>query len=220
MEKEQFEVDGIMYTIDDTNAKVLKNEYKGDIVIPSEIIYGGKTYRVTSIGDEAFSDCSGLNSVTIPDSMTIIGSWAFFGCTNLTSVIISDLEAWCKITFVRHGSNPLHYAQHLFLNGTEITELEIPNSVTIIGNYSFTDCIGLKSVTIPNSVKRIGDNAFFGCNNLTAIHLSKGLKSIGDFAFMNAKNYLKFICQMESNVLATLHFGAAVAFHLFVFLIV
>ena len=118
---------------------------------------------VTSIGDRAFYDCSFFTSVTIPNSVTSIGKYAFYGCSDLTSVHISDIAAWCNIDFESSDSNPLSYAHHLYLNGEEVKDLVIPNSVTSIGSYVFYYCSGLTSVTIPNSVTSIGSLAFYSC---------------------------------------------------------
>jgi hypothetical protein len=149
----------------------INNEEIKDLIIPQTI---------TIIPDYVFSDCSSLTSVTIPNSVTSIGSYAFQGCNGLTSVHISDLEAWLNISF---DSNPLLYAHHLYLNGKEITNLEIPLSVTSIGNSAFIGCTGLTSVTIPNSVTNIGSRAFQGCNGLTSIKIPNSVSSIGSWAF-------------------------------------
>ena len=146
------------------------NKYTGDVVIPEKLTYEGMEYSVTYIGERAFYACSGLTSVTIPKSVTYIGERAFRECTGLTSVHITDLAAWCKIAF--NGSNPLSYAHHLYMNGEEIKDLVIPNSVTSIGNSAFYACSGLTSVTIPNSVTSIGDGAFDGCTGLTSVHIT------------------------------------------------
>ena len=65
-------------------------EYSGNVVIPESVTYNGKTYSVTSIGGSAFEKCSGLTSITIPNSVTSIGQWAFYGCSGLTSVTIPN----------------------------------------------------------------------------------------------------------------------------------
>lgn len=164
-----------------TELEVTNNDYTGVVVIPEEVTYLDKTLKVTSIGRSAFYGSSGLTSITIPASVKSIGQYAFYDCKSLTSVHISDLEAWCKIDI--KGNNPLLYAHHLYLNGKEIINLEIPNSVTKIGNYAFTGCIGLTSITIPNSVTYIGVHAFSGCTNLTSVEIPNSVTSLGNFAF-------------------------------------
>ena len=85
----------------------------------------------------------------------------------MTSVHISDIAAWCNIDF---GDNPLWRAQHLYVNGEEVKDLVIPNSVTSIGYAAFRDCSGLASVTIGNSVRSIGEEAFCDCSELLDVY--------------------------------------------------
>lgn len=194
--------DGIFYNyiIKGKIAEVIQNpnKYKGDIIIPEKVTHEGVEYTVTKIADHAFSgcnlitsisipntvlsigtcafyQCNKLTSVTIPSSVTTIGSSAFYGCSSLTSVTISDLEAWCKITF---NDNPLSYAHRLFLNGEEIKDLVIPNTVTSISNNAFRDCTGLTSVYIPNSITSFGNYVFQNCVGLTSVNIENGLASI------------------------------------------
>ena len=101
-----FKVDGIYYNITSSSDLTVSvtyqgyyydsysNEYSGSVVIPEKVTYNSKEYSVTSIGAYAFRDCSGLTSVTIPNSVTSIGEHAFSGCSGLTAVHITDLSAW------------------------------------------------------------------------------------------------------------------------------
>ena len=123
---------------------------------------------VRSIGQSAFASCSDLTSVTIPSSVKSFDYGAFYGCSGLTSVHITDLAAWCNISC---SDNPLKYAHHLYLNGTEIKDLVIPNSVSYIGFSAFEGCSGLTSVTIPNSVISIAQSTFANCSGLTSVTL-------------------------------------------------
>ncbi|MBO5586034.1 MAG: leucine-rich repeat domain-containing protein [Bacteroidaceae bacterium] len=155
-----FEVDGIYYKyISKTNLTVAVSykdsfsssvdEYSGDVNIPSNVVYGGKTYLVLSIGDHAFEYCSDLTSVSIPNSVTSIGSFAFRNCSGLTSVFIPG-----GVTSI--GSSA-------FVRCSGLTSVSIPAGVTAIGSSAFSGCIGLTSVDIPSSVMFIGSNAFVIC---------------------------------------------------------
>lgn len=125
-----------------------------------------------SVGSKAFYNCSGIENLSIGNSVTSIGSNAFSGCTNLKRVNISNLGAWCGFQFESETDNPLHYAGSLYLDGQELTNLVIPDTITAINAYVFDNCKSITSVTIPNSVTAIGASAFEGCENLTRVDIS------------------------------------------------
>ena len=122
-----------------------------DILIP--MTHNEKA--VTSIGYEAFSDCSEITKITIPNSVTSIGNGAFGGCSGLTSINIPN-----DITIIDCNT---------FFRCTGLTSITIPNNVTEIDGSAFSNCRGLTSINIPNSVTVIGTGAFSGCINIKSI---------------------------------------------------
>ena len=124
---------------------------------------------VTTIGQRAFLECRGLTSVSIPNSVTSFGDYVFSGCSGLTSITIPNSVTSIGVSAFRDCSG--------------LTSVTIPNSVTSIGIGAFSGCTSLTSVTIPNSVTSIGVSAFSGCSGLTSITIPNSVTSIGDAAF-------------------------------------
>ena len=162
-----FEVDGIYYNFGFTNKTVAvtyrgssnnSEKYSGAVTIPASVTYNGTTYSVKSIERKAFSGCSNLTSVTIPNSVTYIGGYAFQYCSSLASITIPN-----SVTTIGDWA---------FYNCSSFTSVTIPNSVTTIQEYAFYGCSSLASVTIPNSVTTIGSYAFQYCSSLKEVHIT------------------------------------------------
>ena len=205
-----FKLDGIYYNIlseEDQTVEVTNSGYSkcysGEIIIPSRILWNSKTYKVTSIRDHAFYECSALTNVTIPSSVTSIGNDAFYRCSALTSVTIpasvtsigtSAFRACDALEDINVSQENSTYASIdgiLYDKEVQIliqcpggrNDVIIPASVTSIGYRAFYGCSALTNVTIPSSVTSIGDSAFYGCSGLTSVTIPSSVTSIGWYAF-------------------------------------
>ena len=87
-----FEVNGIYYNknSDGTSVSVTSGGYSGAVTIPASVTYSGKTYSVTSIGNDAFKACSDMTAIVIPNSVESIGESALDGCSGLRSLMIPN----------------------------------------------------------------------------------------------------------------------------------
>ncbi len=185
----------------------------GAVSIPSSVTIEGSTFSVTSIGNSAFSYCSGLTSIEIPNSVTSIGNSAFFDCSGLTSIEIpNSVTSIGEIAFyycssleriVVENGNTVYDSRN---NCNAIIETQtntllygcmntiIPNSVTSIGNDAFSYCYGLTSIEIPNSVTSIGNRVFYSCKGLTSIEIPNSVTSIGERAFYYCSHLRSIKC--------------------------
>ena len=188
--------EGITCNVTSIGEKAFKNctDLK-NISLPSSI---------TTIGEVAFEGCTGLTDIIIPENVSIIEDYAFYGCKGLTtisfpstlvkmhnvfdncpnleSVYIKDLAAWCKLNVWQRRCSPLNYANHLYVNGEELTDLVVPSEVTTVGDI-FWGFKGLKTVVIPESVKEIAAAAFANCENLAKVSIANTVTKIDYYAF-------------------------------------
>jgi len=162
---------GVMFNKKKTAIILFPPGKQGSYVIPN---------TVTSI-EGAFSGCTGLTDITIPNSVTSIGGSAFLGCTGLTGIIIPN-----SVTSIGGSA---------FAHCIGLTDVTIPNSVTSIGDSAFRDCTGLTSITIPNSITSISGWAFFGCTGLTGITIPNSVTSINGWAFAECTGLTEIHCK-------------------------
>lgn len=172
-----FEKDGIYYNVTsltDLTVEVTceeeyasENPYRGDIVIPEQVEWNGKTFTVTGIGASCFSYAE-LSSIQLPETLTSIGSGAFISCP-IQSIKIPD--------------NVKSIESYAF-SGCRIKSITLPNGLKELPFCIFQGCGQLENIIIPNSVERIGSNAFSNCDTLKSIQLSQELLTIEQEAFM------------------------------------
>ena len=158
---------------------------------------------LTKIGRYAFSDCTGLTSITLPANLTTIGGGAFYGCTGLTSIsLTASLTTIGELAFsgctdltslTIDSANATYKTEDnilynkagtiLILAAGGLTSVNIPDTVTTIDKYAFSDCTGLTSISLPANLTTIGDSAFSDCTGLTSITLPANITKIGPYAF-------------------------------------
>ncbi len=153
-------VDGVLFNKTLTTLVLCPPGNTGTYEVPS---------LVTSIGEDAFSGCTGLTNIIIPDSVTILGMDAFEGCTNLTHVSLGN-----KVRVIDDFA---------FYGCTSLADIVMPNSVATVGIAAFEGCASLTHVSLGNRVWRIGDSAFSDCTSLASITIPSSVSTIGDGAF-------------------------------------
>lgn len=191
--------------------------YKGtdvDIVIPAKVFDGVNSANVTKIddnafknyylesitmsntiteiGDNAFYNCTSLNTITFPNGLEVIGDNAFYACGQLTNVVIPNSVTSIgknafKNNYLLTSISLPNYLQSIddstFENCQSLTSIELPNTVTHLGANAFKNCYNLSSVTLSNNLTTIGANAFESCQQLATINIPNTVTSIGDRAF-------------------------------------
>ncbi len=143
---------------------------------------------ITSVPYSCFEQCEFLTKVTVNQSVTRFFYDAFDDCQALEMVdYLGTIDQWATIVFENYSANPLYNAQHLYLNGVEVTEVNITKA-NKVGEHAFHNATSITEVTLGDSVKEIESCAFYCCSGLKTVTLSNSLTSIGSSAFSHCVN--------------------------------
>lgn len=176
-------------------------KYKGTIPQGTSISIKSGTL---GIAEQCFLDCTGLSSVTIPETVVIIGNSAFQGCTGLPSIkipesvvhISDNMLSLCRnITKITLGSKIKTIGSYAFAY-TAVNDINLPEGLNVIGDFAFVLCSNLTKLTIPESVNSIGKSALEGCSKLSTINIPASIKFIEERAF-----FLTGLNSMESHLM-------------------
>lgn len=193
-----FEVDGIAYDIlsfTELTCQVAKKTYSGDIIIPAEVAYNGKTLQVVSLADNCFRGCENLLSVLLPNTITVLGDGCFYSCKALNNITLPQkLErigdycfTWCtSLTSISLPSTLTRIGESTFQGCTALESIDLPEAVTV-GIGCFGDCDSLK--TLPRISNLCWPSFLFNrCEGLEVVEIPEGVLELGDFCFNQCKN--------------------------------
>ncbi len=190
-----FMADGLAYLInaDGTTATVTYLDRRQSTnydqlttaAIPSQVTdpATGRTYTVTTIGESAFYSNKTITRTEIPPTITRMEKDAFGSAGTKNNIYITDLKQWCAIEFANDGANPLYPRIPLYLNEQLVSELTIPEEVTVINNFAFTRCKSLTKLIIDANAPSIDRHAFYSCTSLTSVEINGNVTRIDSSAF-------------------------------------
>ena len=193
---QDFEYNGLKYTVINEDLKTCKTadnvwgnplSYSGDISIPPVAVRSyGNSYTVVEIGYMSFSQCSGINSVTLPSTITLIDKRAFDSCINLTSITIPE-----SVSEIRYGA---------FMHCKSLKSINFPQSLSNIPSSVCYDCKALEECRIPENVQSIGDEAFRDCSSLKSLYIPKSVSEIGERVIMNCSALASLVVNSSNTI--------------------
>lgn len=178
----------------------------GDIVVPYEYETDGVVYRVTGIGDYAFSGGAGIKSICIPNTVKSIGEYAFYGCSSITKIILPDglrsipnraFLGCSKLPNIDVPDSVTDISYFAFENCSSLKSIKLPNSLITIDDWAFSGCSALEKVIIPEGVTALGEESFYGCSNLTRAEIPSSVETFRYGVFSNCPS-LKIVCEQNS----------------------
>lgn len=149
------------------------------INVAATVQIGGKSFKVTAIGDAAFKDCVKANTIVIGKNVTTIGSSAFSGCKKVTAIVVDK--------------NVKTIGSFAYFGCTGAKKIMVGKNVTTIGNSAFSGCTRAKSIVVGENVKTIGSSAFSGCTKVVSATIGSKVTKIGVKAFYKCKDLKKIV---------------------------
>lgn len=169
-----------------------KEEHAGEVIVREGTKF---------IAGNAFSHCSNITAVSLPDSIKSIGKYAFIACTSLEKMNIPD-----SVTEIKEGT---------FFRCTNLVNITISENINKIGDTAFYGCLALTSVKLPDGVTEIGKKAFVDCKELKAITLPEGLNKLDENGLYGIADIYYPLSENEWKLLNTTELGAGYGAHAF-----
>lgn len=170
----------------------------GDIVIPYQYVADDKVYLVTSVAENGFAECTRLTGVKMPNSLKIIGNFAFYDCYGLNSINIpygvthiwNYAFSYTQMAEVDIPDSVTYIGEYAFYGCTQLIRVDIPDSVTYMGTQVFSECIALEEVALSKNLTDISSGLFKDCSTLKKIDISDNVTSINNGAFDGCVNLI------------------------------
>jgi hypothetical protein len=173
-----------------------KNYLNGDIAVPGTFEYEAAVYRVTKIGQEAFADCRGMTSITLPDGVRSIGDSAFGRCMSLKSIALPGtithigkyaFEGCSSMENITIPESVKNLKCGTFSNCWSLEKVSLPKDLNAIGGIAFEDCHSLKEITVPDGITRIEPGTFMNCYSLAKVVIPDSITCIEECSFFGCK---------------------------------
>ena len=192
----------IQFTVNEDGKTATIYNYTGSassLTIPETVSYGGTTYTVTAIGNEAFGRANGTTDlstteIVIPGTVKTIGYSAFEGSSSIKKITIGEgvqsigeraFYGLPGLTEISFPESVVYIGPSICKNNTSLKTVTIAGEIFEydFGSGAFSGCTSLETVNITGSVDQIPDEAFLGCEKLSSLTLAEGITRIGSDAF-------------------------------------
>jgi BspA type Leucine rich repeat region (6 copies)/SprB repeat/Secretion system C-terminal sorting domain len=192
-----FSYGGILYSQNGATTVQVASQggtFVGAANIYDEVYDGFNWYSVINIGISAFQNCTGLTSVTMPNSIISIDAQAFYNCSGLTSVNIPNsvtsignysFNSCSGLTSVTGMTSVTNIGSHSFDSCTNLSSIAFSSSITSIGRNAFSFCTSLSSLAGLSALTNVDISTFLSCTSLSSLNGLTSITTIGDYAFLD-----------------------------------